>query len=247
MTDAVKNAVVKRFLDRDPDELKDAIEASIAKRADLQKKNEGDFSYEAQIYMPKLEDGRLQMHLYDVIDDWWGCGPTGLVEVLQTYPEVPVDLYINSPGGGVYDARAISAQLKRREVTAYIDGICASAATTISLAAKERIMQDGAQFMVHRCWMVAAGNKNDFEKYAGECEVVDNDIAKDYAAVTGKSTEEMLKLMDDETYLNAEQARELGFCNTIAANEPPKLNTTDEQQKDGTRELLAFLSKHRKH
>ena len=79
-----KSSAHAKVLDRKWDDLRQAFAAAEQKRGGF-KAQEGGYSYEASMFMPKMENDRLQLHLYDVIDDYWGCGPTGLVECHQTH------------------------------------------------------------------------------------------------------------------------------------------------------------------
>lgn len=69
--------------------------------------------------------------------------------------------------------------------------------------------------MIHNSSSVAAGNKNDFRKAVAACESVDEGMALAYKTKCGHSTEELLTMMDNETWLNAEKAKELGLVDEI--------------------------------
>ena len=162
------------------------------------------------------ESGKI--YLYDVIDPWWGVSAADVVRALDGMGGRPVDLYINSPGGDVFEARAIYSRLKAYSgaVSAHIDGLAASAATTVAMGASERSMTDGAFFMIHNSWTLAFGDKNDFKKTAGLLDQIDGAIAKDYMRATGLSAEEIATMMDEETWLSAESAKAHGLIDTVA-------------------------------
>ena len=130
----------------------------------------------------ELVDGRVQIYLYDVISEYWGIGPQHFIDALKDFGDKPVDLYINSPGGDVFDGRTMKNILQRHpgEVTAHIDGICASAATTVACGADKRVMGEGTRFMIHNAWTLAVGNAKDFADVIDLLNELDGDIASDY-------------------------------------------------------------------
>ena len=160
------------------------------------------------------EGSRLQLYLYDAIDDYWGVGPTRLAKAIEGNEDKPIDLYVNSPGGYVWDGRAMQAILARHEpeVVAHIDGIAASAATTVVLGADTRNIAKGARFMIHNAWSIAIGNAKDMRAEADLLDEVDKDIADDYVRVSSLELAEIQDYMEKETYFSAEESVEHGFC-----------------------------------
>ena len=104
------------------------------------------------------EEGKppsVEVLIYDEIG-LWGISAARFVEDLKAVDDgaVKVTVAINSPGGDVFDARAIATAIKSHpaKVTAVIEGVCASAATYIALAADEVHMAVGALFLFHNDW-----------------------------------------------------------------------------------------------
>lgn len=161
-------------------------------------------------------DDRGAIWLYDVIDPWWGVSAESIAKALAGFDGKPVDLYINSPGGDVFEGRAMQTRLKAYsgEITAHIDGIAASAATTVALGADNRVIAEGAFFMVHNSWTVSFGNKAEMRKTADLLEQIDNAIGADYAAATGETREVITAWMDDETWFDADAAVDKGFASS---------------------------------
>ena len=165
----------------------------------------------------KVEGGRGKIYLYDVISDWWGVSAEDIVRAIDAIGKRPIDFYINSPGGDVFEARAMVAEMKRHdeEILAYTDGLCASAATTVAMAAERRIISPGARFMIHRSWTFALGNSLELKELSEFLDEIDNDIAQDYANITSKSKKECLDYMTAETWFGAEDAVKEGFCDEL--------------------------------
>lgn len=161
------------------------------------------------------------IYLYDVIvsDDWFGgVAAEDFVKELSSLTADTIHLRINSPGGDVFAARAMEAAVKghQSKVIAHIDGLAASAATFVALAADDVEISDGAMFMVHKAWTIGAGNADELMDLATWLEKVDGTIAQSYAKKTGESVEDMAQLMTDETWMTAVEALEAGFVDRIA-------------------------------
>jgi ATP-dependent Clp protease protease subunit len=111
------------------------------------------------------------LYIYDAIvsseweaEYWGGVCPQQIVPQLLALDAQVINLRINSPGGDVFAAQAICTALKQHKakVIAHIDGVAASAATSIACACDEVVMADGAMYMIHNAWTIAMGDRNDF-------------------------------------------------------------------------------------
>jgi ATP-dependent Clp protease protease subunit len=125
---------------------------------------------------------------------------------------------INSPGGSVFAARTMETALRQTQarVITHVDGYAASAASYLALAGDEIEMSPGAFFMVHKAWAFSMGNADDMLATAALLEQIDASLVKTYAARTGQSAETLAQMMAAETWIDAEQAVELGFAHRIA-------------------------------
>lgn len=177
---------------------------------------------------PSNASTATDIYLYDVIGDWFGITASDFVEAVKSTDNGAFTLRINSPGGDVFDARAIATVIKSHpaKVTAVIEGVCASAATYIALAADEVKMADGALFMIHNAWTLALGNADDMESTASLLRKVDNSILDDYVAKTGKEREEIAAAMAAETWYDANEAKNFGFVDAVLHTKATK-NTWD--------------------
>lgn len=172
------------------------------------------------------EDGDVaHVYVYDVIDSYWGASAKALVEALAAAGAKDVALHVNSPGGDVFEARAmVSAvrahQAKGHRVTAYIDGLAASAATYLALSGDQVHIADGGMFMVHNSWTLAWGNKTELRSTAELLDKIDGTIGADYARKTGATVEQIAAWMDAETWFTGAEALAAGFVDSVI--EPPK-------------------------
>jgi ATP-dependent Clp protease protease subunit len=153
---------------------------------------------------------------------WWSTNdeitPKQFKKDLDALGEIQtLNIYINSTGGDVFAAQAIYSMLKRKQckVNTYIDGLAASAATIIAMAGDNVYMPINAMMMIHNAWTFAYGNADDFRKVADDLEKITESIIAVYLEKTGLEEKKIKKMMDEETWLSANDAYELGFANEI--------------------------------
>lgn len=162
----------------------------------------------------------------DIGEDEWFDEVTSkkVITELNALDVDSINVYINSNGGTVTTALAINNVLKRHKAkkTAYIDGIAASSATILTSACDVVKMPKNALFMIHNPWTISIGDKNDFNKTIDTLDKVKDSILESYIAKTGLKKEILSKLMDDETWLNAEEALKYGFIDEIVDEEIEK-------------------------
>jgi len=164
----------------------------------------------------RAEGDETTIYLYDVIDDYWGVSAADITKALSELKGKSVSLRINSPGGDVFAGRAMATAIAQHgDVTAYIDGLAASAATYVAIAAKNVVMADGGFFMIHNAWTMAYGNKHELKETAGLLDKIDQTIVNDYAKKSGKSADEIVAWMDAETWFTAQEALDNGFVNSV--------------------------------
>lgn len=168
-------------------------------------------------YNIKAEDREAAVYLYGGIGGWFGVDAQSFVREINELDVDVLNLHVNCPGGDIFDARAMMAALRRHsaKVVAHIDGLAASAATFLVMAADEVRMAQGGRFMIHRGWTLQIGNMNDMRETADLLEGLDQDIASDYAKKTRKKKNELLDLMDAETWLTADESFEMGFVDEV--------------------------------
>lgn len=127
-----------------------------------------------------------------------------------------VTVWLNSPGGDCVAAAQIYNMLKEYpgNVTIKIDGIAASAASLIAMAG-DNVLMSPVSMMIHNPLTMAIGNADDMQKAAAMLDEVKESIINAYELKTGLSRAKLSHLMDDETWMNAVKAVELGFADGI--------------------------------
>ncbi|HAC90116.1 MAG TPA: peptidase S14 [Planctomycetaceae bacterium] len=172
-------------------------------------------------YEIQAKGGETTIYVYDVIGDMFGISASAFVKDLKAINAEKITLRINSPGGDVFAARAMATALREHpaKVTAVVDGLAASAATTIALAADEVIMAEGSMMMIHNAWTMALGDSKEFLKVADMLEKVNQQIAGDYQKRMNRSYDEIRGMMDEETWFTAAEALDAGLANSIQSGQ----------------------------
>ena len=179
----------------------------------------------------KAGSKEADLFIYDTVGIW-GVAANEFVKDLNSLDVSTINLRINSPGGNVFDGVAIYNALKKHDakVITHIEALAASIASIIALAGDEVQIADNAFYMIHNPYTWAAGDAESMRKTANMLDKVTDSLIKTYTDKTGKSSAEIRQLMDDETWFNAEEAKEIGFADSI----------TDEEDVDAAFDLSLY-------
>ena len=175
-------------------------------------------------------------------DSWWEEGITAkyMRNELEQYDQGDnkVQIVIDSPGGSVWECISIFNVIRNfmrahKEVTVetYIQGMAASSASIIALAAKienpdsKIIVEDNSVYMIHNAWSSVMGNHLELEKEAGLLVSIDNLMAKYYTQVSGKEDKEVHSLMDAETFFFGSEIVDAGFADEVIKSSSAVDNT----------------------
>lgn len=161
------------------------------------------------------------------IYEWFGMDATCPKDVNAAISEAngePLLVEINSGGGDVFAGSEIYTALKAYAGTVEINivGLAASAASVIAQAGHSRISPT-ALFMVHNVSGSAAGDFRDMQQEAEILQTANKAVAAAYLEKTGKSMEELLGIMDAETWMDAQKAVEYGFVDEVMFASAPTL------------------------
>ena len=161
--------------------------------------------------------GEIIPNDYKEVYDWLGYENTCPKDIENALSETDgeVVVQINSGGGDVFAGSEIYTLLKNRgNVKIEILGEAASAASMIAMAG-HCTMSPTALMMIHNVFTCASGDKNEMAHTSEMLNEADKAIATAYCDKTGKSEEEILEMMNQETWLNAKSAKEHGFVDQI--------------------------------
>lgn len=171
--------------------------------------------------------------LYGDVGDVWGDG-TGFTdrEVLEALSDVKgrdIVVRINSGGGSAWQGFAIYSALRSHngKVTVMIDALAASAASIIAMAANEVIIAPDAMIMIHDPSTMTWGNSSDHKATAARLDKLADRGAEVYARKTGKTADEMREMMLAETWMDANEAKALGFADTIGGDAGAEMSAFD--------------------
>lgn len=145
---------------------------------------------------------------------------------------------VNSPGGDVFEGVALSVALKefKGRVVAEVEGYACSAASYVIMSADEIRVHKGAMIMIHEAAGVTWGRASDHESNAELLTKINSEMADLYAARTGQDVAGLLEMMKKTTWMNAEEAKALGFCDSII---PAKGKTAAKPKSKAAAQLYA--------
>ena len=168
----------------------------------------------------------MKIEILDIIDSWYGINPKEIMnKILKADKKEEITLIVNSPGGEVFGSIGIMEALRLHTgtVTSYVMGLAGSAASFIVIGGSDKvIMGKYSHFMIHQAATFAFGNAQDMHKTGDLLSRIDKTITSIYTE-KAKSGHDILKLVEDETWLNAEESVKIGFADEI-------LEKDDEQE-----------------
>lgn len=188
----------------------------------------------------------LKLNIYGYIG-YWDTSAERILRQIEDSKAETIRVHINSGGGSAFDGIAISNILKnhKAEVVVHVDGWAASAASIICMGADKVIMPSNTMMMIHQASTFAYGNADDFEKAAVDLRKIDKAVKESYKNRFVGTDDELTKLLNDETWLTAEEAVALGFADEISDKIEFEEPTEDEEDdpENIKEDLVAKYSK----
>lgn len=180
------------------------------------------------------DDSTAEMYLYgDIVSSEWDkwestdTAPEDVKNFLSQLQGVKnINVYINSGGGSVFAGLNIYHMLQRHEahVTVHVDGMAASIASIIAMAADKLVIPDNAFLMIHKPMIGVFGNAFDFKKAIKDLDAIESGLMNIYAEnlAEGADIKDVQKMLDAETWLNGKEAAkyfniEVGQTNEMVA------------------------------
>lgn len=177
-------------------------------------------------FQMKATNNVAQIDIFgDIVSEKWfdeETSATSFRDALKELGDVStINLSINSGGGSVFDGIAIYNMLKSHKATVnvYIEGLAASIASVIAMAGDTITMRSGSMMMVHMPWTLSQGNAEEMRKTADTLEKTGDSIVDIYSERTGISSDDIRNIMNDETWLSAEEAVEQGWATKLDKKE----------------------------
>lgn len=147
-----------------------------------------------------------------------------------------LDIYVNSNGGDVFEAYAMASLIKRFSgyKTCYIDGMAASAASLIPMVCDKVVMASYASILIHNMWTVACGNAKELRETADMLDDLMKSNRQLYLSRFNAGEDKLIELMDNETWLSADEAKAYGLVDEITSKkaEEPGNEAVNEEGTD---------------
>jgi len=192
------------------------------------------------IVLPEQDDTPADLFLEGEIaeDTWYGdeVTPAQFRADLAKASGRDVTVWINSPGGDVFAASMIYTALMEHKghVTVKVEGLAASAASVIAMAGERVLMAPTSFMMIHNPWSLAIGNADAMRHEAEVLDEIAEGLITAYHIKTSLSKAKLRQLMDDETWMSAQTAIDLGFADAmLTRSEAEPAGRPDEAEEDG--------------
>jgi ATP-dependent Clp protease protease subunit len=171
----------------------------------------------------------------EIIDDGWAwiyewfdepyASPNSFRKALNEHKGKNITVWVDSWGGDVFAAAGIYNALKEHKgkVVVKIDGKAVSAGSVIAMAGDEVLMSPASILMIHNPWSRQAGESKDMRHAANVLDEVKETILNVYQSKTGRTRDELSKMMDEESWMSAQKAINEGFVDGmlyVATDEP---------------------------
>lgn len=180
----------------------------------------------------------------ELFDDVFPWEAKRLLGEIRASKGKPIELRINSPGGDVFGGVAIYNALSRHDgaVNIEIEGVAASIASVIAMAGDQIRMGKGAFMMIHNPHAFAGGESSDLRATAELLDKVRSSMVGIYAGRTKLDAEKVIEMMDAETWLDADEAVELGFADSLNGQARMAARFDADRFKNAPPALLAASS-----
>jgi ATP-dependent Clp protease protease subunit len=182
-----------------------------------------------------------------------------VVEQIQAEKSDTLEFNIMSPGGSVIEGLAIfdAARASGKNIITRAMGQAASIASIIFMAGDVREVADNAEIMIHNAMVFAGGNKHELSSYIDRLDGIDKKLINIYASKTNLNEDQVRELLDNETFMDADEAVEKGFA-TVKADalalvaqynkstnkenkEPVKMATEEETKAGFLAHMMAYF------
>ncbi len=172
-------------------------------------------------YQMEVDGNEADIDIYGDITSWpfldSDVSAANLSAQLADLDVDAINVNINSYGGEVAEGLAIYNALKKHKakVRTRCDGFACSIASVIFMAGDERIMNEASLLMIHNAFSWAEGDANALRKMADDLDLITNQSKKIYLANTNIDEGVLTELMDQETFIEPEDALGMGFATSV--------------------------------
>lgn len=195
----------------------------------------------------QLAENSADLYLYgDIADYWWDdeansakCLKDKLAELNNV---TEINLHINSLGGDVIEGIAMFNLLKQHpaKINVYVDGFACSIASVIAMSGDTIYMPKNAYMMIHNCWTYAGGNAKELRKTADDLEKIMEGSIESYLSKVNISREKLIELLDEETYLTAQECYDMGFADVL-------MPISDKIEQSATQSIVQLVRQNKEY
>ncbi|MEU8756222.1 head maturation protease, ClpP-related [Streptomyces chartreusis] len=187
------------------------------------------------------------VHIYGDIGSW-GITAASFVEELKGVDAAEIHLFVNSPGGEVFDGLAIHNALRshRAKVMVQVDSLAASIASVIAMAGDRIIMSPHSQMMIHDAQGVSCGSPEELREYADFLDRQSDNIAAVYTERAGGTKLQWRKRMQAETWYFADEAVEAGLADEVGQLVRLEDETLDDRAMAAAWDLQVYNYAHQR-
>lgn len=193
-------------------------------------------------------EGDNVLNIFGVIgDDFFfdSITPRQVQRRLQEIGARDVVVNINSPGGDFFDGQAIFNMLRLHPgaITTRVLGVAASAASVVAMAGDRIEMPAASWMMIHNTWTIAIGDRNVLAEIQADLAKFDQVSAELYAARTGGDVKTIAKMMDAQTFMAGNEAKEKGFADAVIDPVKPSEGGASQSANNSVRRLEVMLQR----
>ena len=159
-----------------------------------------------------------KIYLTDVIGGWGGIQAEDIVRQLHSIDDDTIELYVNSPGGEVFESVAILNALRDHpaRIVTRVLGLAASGAATISVGASDSLTMGGqSRMMIHRAHQLTFGTARDLRSVAEILDTIDDDQIDILNTRMNIGIKEVRQLLNAETWFTAAEAVAAGLADAV--------------------------------
>lgn len=170
------------------------------------------------MYSIKITGDTAEIYLYSaILSSDYNETTKDIIQEISKFNGKKINLHINSEGGDIFEAQGMYTYLTNHsaKVTVYIEGLCASAASIIAMSGDKICMYENSLFMIHNPAGSVFGESGDMRNLANILDKIRDTIAIIYEKRTGMSHDEIIELMNSETWLSAQEAQAFKFIDEI--------------------------------
>lgn len=199
-----------------------------------------------------------KVYLYgDIRDDrpvdWWTgepderdyITPKEVREVIEDIEESTLEIHINSYGGSVFASVSIMNYLNGldKTINVIIDGVAASGATVIAMAGDKITMPKNTMMMIHRASSFAWGNASELREVADLLDKIDETtVIENYKSRFKGTEEELVALVEKETWMSATDAFNYGLCDEVTELEKDKKKEDKKEINNKIENAIKMMS-----